>query len=63
MEKRNNKLLRKVAEERDLKTGEIIYLDLSSQNNLSYGGSNNWILIQDSDTNKNGLSLWRQNKI
>ena len=39
-----------VAEERVLNPGEIIYLDLISQNKPSYRGPKNWILIQDSDT-------------
>ena len=48
--KSKQKLLHKVAEERNLKPGEMIYIDISSQKKLSYGGSKNWILIQDSDT-------------
>ena len=44
------KLPRKVAEERDLNLGEIIYLDLISHKKPIYGGSKNWIRIQDSDT-------------
>ena len=39
-----------MADERDLKTGEKIYLDLISHNKPSYRCSNNWILIEDSDT-------------
>ena len=35
------KLICKVAEEKDLKPGEIIYIDISSQKKPSYGGSNN----------------------
>ena len=50
MEKRNQKLQHKVAEESELKLGEMIYLDIISQKKPSYGGSNNWILIKDSDT-------------
>ena len=38
-----------MTEERNLKTVRMIYLDLISQNNPSYGGFKNWILIQDSD--------------
>ena len=51
--KSKNKFLRKVVEERDLNPGKMIYLDISSQKKPSYGGSNNFILIQDSDTKKN----------
>ena len=46
--KSKEKLLHKVAEERDLKPGEMIYLDIISQKKPSYGGYNNCILIQDS---------------
>ena len=52
MEKIKHEVLHKVAEERDLKPGKMIYLDLSSQKKTSYGGSKNWILIQDLDTNQ-----------
>ena len=48
--KNKQKLIHKVAEESDLNPGKINYLDLISQKKSSYGGSNNWILIQDSDT-------------
>ena len=41
MEKRRHKCLHKVAEERNLKPGEMIYLDISSQKKPSYGGSKN----------------------
>ena len=44
-----HKLLHKVEEESNLNMGEMIYLDLISQKKPSYGGSNNWIPIQDSD--------------
>ena len=44
------KSLRKVAEDQDLNLGRMIYLDISSQNNPSYGGSNNWISPQDAGT-------------
>ena len=44
------KWLNKVAEYRELKPVKMIYLDLSSQKKPSYGGSNNWILVQDSNT-------------
>ena len=47
--KSDQKLLHKVAEEREIKTGKVIYLDLSSQKKLGYGGLNNWIPIQDLD--------------
>ena len=50
MEKKNQKLLHKVAEERNLKPAEMIYLYLSSQRKPGYGGYKNWILIQESDT-------------
>ena len=53
MDKRDHILLHKVAGGRNLKPGEMIYLDISSQKKPSYGGSNNWILIQDSDTKQN----------
>ena len=46
----NQKLLHKVAEESKFKLGEMIYIAISSQRKPSYGGSKNWILIQDSDT-------------
>ena len=39
-----------MTEERDLKPGEMIYLDLNSQKKPSFGGSKNWVLIQDLDT-------------
>ena len=35
-----------MAEERDLKPGEMIYLGLSSKKKPSYGGSKNWIIIR-----------------
>ena len=41
--------------------GEMIYLDLISQKKPSYGGSNNWILIQESDT-KQKLSFFIKSK-
>ena len=44
------KLLRKLAEEKDLKPGKMIYIGISSQKKSSYGGSKNWNLIQDSAT-------------
>ena len=48
MAKIKQKFLDKVAEERDLNLGEMIYLDIISQKKPSYGGSENCILIQDS---------------
>ena len=48
--KKQEKYLRKVVEERDLNPGEMIYLNLSSKKRISYGGSKNWIIIQDPDT-------------
>ena len=50
MAKIKQKFQHKVVEEREPNPGEIIYLDLSLQKKPSYGGSKNWILIQDSDT-------------
>ena len=50
-----------MAEERDLEPGKMIYLDLSSQKKLSYGGSKNWILVQDPDT-KQKWSLFTNSK-
>ena len=50
MTENNQQLLRKVAEEQDLNTGKIIYFDIISQKKPRYGGSNNWIIIQDLDT-------------
>ena len=49
MENIKHKFLPKVANERDLNVGEIIYLDISSQNKPSRGGSNHWILFKDPD--------------
>ena len=46
-EKIKKKCIHKVAEEHELNPREIIYLDLSSQKKPSYGGSKNWIYIQD----------------
>ena len=48
--KTKQKSLQKLAEERNLEPGEIIYIDIISQKKPSYGGSKNWILIQDCDT-------------
>ena len=48
----NQKLLPKVVEEKYLKPGEMIYLEIISQKKISYGGSKNWFFIQDSDTNQ-----------
>ena len=49
-EKSKQKLLRKVAQERDLKPGKIIYIGIISQKKSSYGGSQNQILVKDSET-------------
>ena len=49
MAKIMKKILHKVAQERNLYPGESMYLDLSSQKKIGYGGSKNWILIQDSE--------------
>ena len=48
MSKSKHKLLHKIAEERELNAGEMVYLDIISQKKPSYGGSNNCIFIQDS---------------
>ena len=50
MTKEIHKFLCKVEERRYLKLGEIIYFDITPQKNPSYAGSNNWILVQNSDT-------------
>ena len=60
--KSDQKLLHKVAEEREIKTGKVIYLDLSSQKKLGYGGTNDLILIQDSDT-KQKWSFFTEEKV
>ena len=52
MSKIKKELLRKVAEERYLNPGEIININIISHKKSSYGGSKNWILIQDSYTKK-----------
>ena len=57
--KTKQKLLHKVVEERDLKPGRMIYIDIILQKKPSYGGSKNWILIQDSDT-KDKWSLFKK---
>ena len=44
--------MRKVAEEKYLKPGKIIYTDIVSQKKPGYIVTKNWILIQDSDTKK-----------
>ena len=44
------KFLHKVAEESNLKPGEMTYVDIISQKKSSYGGSKNWVLIQYCDT-------------
>ena len=48
MAKSKKKFLHKVSEERDLKSGKIIYLDIFSQKKPGYGSSKNFILIQNS---------------
>ena len=45
-----HKLIHKVVEYYDLNPCKMINLDLISQNKPSHVGSNNYILIQDSDT-------------
>ena len=45
-----HKMHQKVADERDFKTGEMVYLEIISQKKPSCVGSNNWNLLQDSDT-------------
>ena len=52
----NLKLLYKAAEDCDLNMGEMIYIDIISQNKPSCGDSNNYILLQISDTGQNFLS-------
>ena len=49
MAKSKQKLLHKVVEERNLNLAEMTYLDLIPQKKPSYGGTKNWILIQDLD--------------
>ena len=46
----NHKSLRKVTEEQELNPGKMISIGIISQKDPSYGGSNNCVLIQDSDT-------------
>ena len=50
MEKRKHKSLHKVLEEQYLKPVEMIYIGISSQKKPGYGGSKDWILLQDSDS-------------
>ena len=59
--KTRHNLLHKVAEERNLKPGEMVYIGISSQKKPSYGGSDNWVLIKDSDT-KQKWSLFTKTK-
>ena len=47
---RKRKYLSNTEEEQDLKTRKTIYIEISFQKKPRYGVSNNWILIQDSDT-------------
>ena len=51
----------KVEEEQYLRIGELTYLDIVSQNKSIYRCYNNWIILQESDPNKN-LCLYK-NKI
>ena len=66
-DKIRHKLLRKVGEEHNLNQGKMIYIDIISQKKASYGGSNNCIIIQESDTNqfflnsKNQKNIWLKN--
>ena len=52
-----------MVEEQDFKPGEMIYIDISSQKNPSYGGSKNLILIQDSYTKQKLYYSQRQKNI
>ena len=63
MQYRNSKqkFLRNVAEEKDINPGKSIYIDISSQQKPSYGGSKNWIIIQYSDTEQK-LSFFANTK-
>ena len=47
-----HKLMCKILEEQDLSTGKIFYLHIILQKKPSYGGSDHWILVQDSETKK-----------
>ena len=55
MEKSNQKLTHKVAEKQEINPGKIIYIEIISEKKASYGGSKNWITIQDSDIKQNCL--------
>ena len=59
--KNKHKYLHTVAEERNLKLGEMIYLEIISQKIPSYEGSKNWVIIQDLDT-KQKWYLFRKAK-
>ena len=61
MDRRKHKFLHKSVEERNLKLGERIYLDLSSQKKPSYEGSKNCILMQDLDTRQKWSFFMNQN--
>ena len=50
-------------EERDLKPGKIIYIDIISQKKPSYGGSKNWVLIQDCDTKQKWYSFTKTKEL
>ena len=52
-----------MVEERYLNPVNMIHLYIIQQKKPSYGGSKIKILIQDSDTIKNGLSSKRKNNI
>ena len=54
--KNKHKYMCKVGGEQDLKLGEMVYIDIISQKNPSYGVSNNWIFIQDLEIRQSGLS-------
>ena len=63
MAKRNHILICKVTEERHLNPEEMVYLYIIiSQNMPRFGGYKNWILLQDLDTQKRGISSQIQKK-
>ena len=51
-----------MAEEHNLDPGKMIYTDISSQRKSSYGGSKNWVIIQDPDT-KQKIVFLQKDKI
>ena len=57
------KLLQKVAEEHYLQPGQVIYFDIFSQKKPDYGGSKNWLLIQDLDTKQKWSLFTKENHI